>query len=162
MKIAWTALAILAALCLQSALGVLAPAHARAFDPFILVVVYCGLTGGESHGMLAGMAAGWVQDIHFGGPVVGPSALTKLVVGFGVGLAASRFLISGTAPRLLTLFVAGIADAWLLERLAAVFDLPLGSMGLLAQLSRAAVNAVAGVVAFELVELRPKGRLARP
>ena len=59
--------------------------QARVFDPFLLVVVYCGLTGGEVHGMLAGAAAGWVQDVHFGGRILGLSGLSKLLVGFGVG-----------------------------------------------------------------------------
>ena len=53
------------------------PAEARFLDPFLLVVVYCALVGGETHGMLAGAAAGWVQDVHFGGSVLGLSALAE-------------------------------------------------------------------------------------
>ena len=154
MKVAWTAAALLVALLLQSVLGILTPEHGWIVDPFLLVVVYCGLVGGETHGMLAGVAAGWLQDIHFGGPVAGLSALTKLLVGFGVGLAGSRFLIVGTAPRLLTLFAAAAADAVLFERLALVFEIPVGALSALAFLGRAAANALVGAVLFEIVEMR--------
>lgn len=154
MKLAWTTAALLAALLLQSTLGVVAPDQGRIVDPFLLVVVYCGLMGGETHGMLAGVAAGWVQDIHFAGPVAGLSALTKLLVGFGVGVAGNRFLITGTPARILTLFAAALADAILFERLALVFEIPSGSLSALALLGRATANALAGAVVFELVEMR--------
>ena len=154
MRLAWTAAALLVALLLQSTIGVLAPDHGRIVDPFLLVVVYCGLVGGETHGMLAGVAAGWVHDIHFGGPVAGLSALTKLLVGFGVGLAGSRFLITGTALRILTLFVAVLADAILFERLALVFEIPVGDLSAAGLFTRAASNAVAGSIAFEAIDSR--------
>ena len=80
------------------------------------MVVYCGLTGGETHGMLAGAAAGWVQDVHFGGPVVGLSGLTKVLVGFGGRRWRPRASCSaGPAPRVLVLFAAALADALLFE-----------------------------------------------
>ncbi len=161
MKLAWTAAALLVALLLQSTLGVLAPDHGWIVDPFLLVVVYCGLVGGETHGMLAGVAAGWVQDIHFGGPVAGLSALTKLLVGFGVGVAGNRFLIAGTAPRILTLFAAAAADAILFERLALVFEIPAGSLSALGFLGRAVANALVGAVLFEIVEMRFRRREVR-
>jgi cell shape-determining protein MreD len=59
----WTLLAIGLAALAQSGLSLLWPAQARMFDPFLLVMVYCGLTYGETHGTLAGAAAGWIQDI---------------------------------------------------------------------------------------------------
>ncbi len=72
--------------------------------------------------MLAGAAAGWVQDVHFGGPCLGLSALAKLVVGFTVGLAAGHFLLAGPGPRALVLLVATLADALIFHWLASVFD----------------------------------------
>jgi rod shape-determining protein MreD len=161
MRLAWTVAALLGALLLQSTLGVMAPDHGWIVDPFLLVVVYCGLVGGETHGMLAGVAAGWVQDIHFGGPVAGLSALTKLLVGFGVGVAGSRFLIVGTAPRILTLFAAAAADAILFERLALVFEIPSDSLSPIGFLGRASANALLGAVLFEIIEMRFRRREAR-
>ena len=68
-----------AALLLQSALTQVAPAQARLFDPFLIVVVYFGLAFGESYGMFAGMLAGWIQDVFFGGTVAGLTALSKIL-----------------------------------------------------------------------------------
>src|SRR5258708_27965934 len=110
MRVFWTTLAILGALLVQSALTQLVPGQARVFDPFLLVVVYCALTEGETHGMLAGMAAGWVEDVHFGGTVLGFSALTKILVGFGVGMAGARLLLIGPAARALAPPSASQAD----------------------------------------------------
>jgi rod shape-determining protein MreD len=162
MRALWTVVALLAALLLQSGIGIVAPGHGQALDPFLLVVVYCGLTGGEAHGMLAGVGAGWVQDIHFGGSVAGLSALTKLIVGYGVGLAGSRFLIVGTAARLVAVFAATVADAVLFDRLALVFEVPTSPLSVVSLLSRAAVNAFVGAAVFEAVDFRLRRREARP
>jgi rod shape-determining protein MreD len=154
MRYVWTAAGLVGALLLQSALGVVAPGEARIIDPFLIVVVYCALSGGETHGMLAGAAAGWVQDIHFGGPIVGLSALSKLLVGFGVGVAGSRFMIVGTAPRSLTLLVAVVADALVFRQIAMVFEIPAGGLSPFGLLARSTVTALLGTLAFEAVEMR--------
>jgi rod shape-determining protein MreD len=154
LRVAWTAAAILAALLLQTALGIVLPATGRVLDLFLLVVVYCGLSRGETHGMLAGVAAGWVQDIHFGGSVVGLSALSKLIVGYGVGLAGNRFMIVGTAPRLLALVAATVADAVLFDRLALVFEVRASALSVTELLSRAAVDALVGAAVFGVVDFR--------
>jgi rod shape-determining protein MreD len=156
-----SALALLLALIAQTALGQLAPAQARLLDLFLIVVVYCGLVFGESHGMLVGAAAGWIQDSLAGGSVVGISGLSKVIVGFGVGFAGARFLVGGGAQRLLVVFVASLADALLVERLAGLFELPLGEIGYLDLLARGVVTAAVGAALYELVERRLL-REARP
>ena len=90
MRVVWVGLALVAALVLQSGLGLVAPEDGRIFDPFLLVVVFSGLALGEVGGALVGTGAGWIQDIHFGGSVLGLSGLTRLLVGFAVGAAGSR------------------------------------------------------------------------
>lgn len=154
MKVVWTAGAIVAALLLQSALGRLLPAEARMVDLFLLVLVYCALTGGETFGMLAGGAAGWVQDIHFGGAVHGLFGLTKVLVGFVVGLAASRFLLTGTGARTLVLLTTTVADALMFEWLAAVFDVKTLGLSPSGLFTRAAVNAVLGVALYTVLDRR--------
>jgi rod shape-determining protein MreD len=156
-----TAAALLGALLLQTVLSQLAPQHARAFDPFLLVVVYCGLAGGEVHGMLAGAAAGWIQDVQFGGPVAGLSALAKLVVGFGAGAAAGRFLLTGPGPRLALLLAASLVDVLLHHQLAALFELVRPPLQPYAVLLRAAANALLGTAAYELLDQRVR-REAQP
>src|SRR5207247_5876711 len=119
----WTLLAIALAALLQSGFSLLhLPRGSALFDPFLMVVVYCGLTYGETHGMLAGAVAGWVQDVLFGGQIAGLSGLTKLILGFVVGLAGARFLLVGAGPQVLVLFVTTVVDALLMQWLASVFS----------------------------------------
>lgn len=154
MKALLTAFALLMALVAATAFGQLIPGFGRIIDPFLLVVVYCGLRGGETHGMLTGLAAGWVQDAHFAGPVLGISPLTKVVVGFAVGLAGTRFLLVGVGARTMVLLAAAAADALLFQWLAAVFDVRVIELGPLGLLWRATVNAGLGVGLFELADRR--------
>lgn len=159
MKVLWTAVALLGALLVQTALTQIAPGHARILDPFLIVVVYCALTGGEMHGMLAGAAAGWVQDIHFGGSVLGLSGLTKILLGFAVGVASTRFHLIEAPARALVVFLATAADALIYVQLAAVFDVASYPVTPLGILFRAVVNAVLGVAAYEAIERRRRLRL---
>lgn len=155
----WTVAGLVAALLLQTALSLVLPGHARLFDPFLLLLVYCGLTGGASHAMLAGAAAGWLQDVHFGGPILGLSGLTKVLVGFGVGVGSSRFHLGEPGARLLVLVLATLADALIFARLAAVFDVTAYALSPLGLLGRAAVNAAAGLALFAWADhhvLRPE------
>jgi rod shape-determining protein MreD len=147
-KVFWTALALLIAFLLQSALTHIVPHQARMVDLFVLVVVYCGLVGGETHAMLAGAAGGWMQDVQFGGGVVGLSGLTKTMVGFGVGLAGSRFQLTEPMARVLVLFVATLVDALIFERLAAAFDVRLQTLSMAGLFTRSVLNAALGGVLF--------------
>jgi rod shape-determining protein MreD len=149
-----TALGIVLALIVNTAFAQLLPGLGRILDPFLLVVVYCALRGGETHGMLAGLFAGWVQDAHFAGPVLGLSPLSKVLVGFVVGLAGARFLLVGLGARTIVLLAAAGADALLFQWLAAVFDVRVLELGPLGLLWRATVNAALGVALFELLDRR--------
>jgi len=150
----WTGLAIVGAVLVETALGYLVPAPGRYLDPFLLVAVYCALAGNEVHGMLAGAAAGWVQDVLFGGRVLGLSALSKLLVGYAVGLGAGRFMIASTAARSLVVLLATVADALLVQWLASVFSVEAAGLSPVALASRATLNALAGGLLFALVDRR--------
>jgi rod shape-determining protein MreD len=150
----WTGLAILGAVLVETALAYLVAVPGRYLDPFLLVAVYCALAGGETHGMLAGAAAGWVQDVLFGGRVLGLSALAKLVVGFGVGLGGRRFLIASAGARALVVLLATVAEALLVQWLASVFSVEASGLSLLALVSRATLNALVGGLLFALVDRR--------
>jgi rod shape-determining protein MreD len=154
MRAFWMALAIVVALLLETMLSRLLPGQARVFDPFLIVFVYCALVGGETQGMLAGLASGWVQDVHFGGPVLGLSALGKLVVGFAVGTAAGHFLLVGPGARALVLLVTTAVDAVFFQWLASVFDIPVADLSAGGLVSRATVNAALGTALFELIDRR--------
>jgi len=153
-RVVWTGLALAGAVLVETALAHLVASPGRYLDPFLLVLVYCALARGETHGMLAGAAAGWVQDVMFGGRVLGLSALSKLLVGFVVGLAGGRFLIATTAARALVVLLAAFADALVVQWLASVFSVDLLPLPPLALLSRATLSALVGGVLFALVERR--------
>ena len=160
MKVLFTALALVVALLLETALSRLLPGGARVFDPFLVVMVYCALIGGETHGMLTGMVAGWVQDVQFGGPILGLSAFAKILVGYAAGVAAGRFLIVGPAARALVLLLATLADALVFQWLAAVFDLRVLDLSPFTLASRASMNAVVGAFLFEVLDRRVSRSLA--
>jgi rod shape-determining protein MreD len=160
-KVFWTAVALLVAFLVQSALTHLVPRQARMVDLFVLVLVYCGLVGGETHAMLAGAAGGWVQDVQFGGDVVGLSGLTKVLVGFGVGLSGTRFHLTEPGARVLVLFAATLVDALVFERLASAFDVRIETLSLGGLLTRATLNAALGGVIFFYMD-RHLARRKRP
>jgi cell shape-determining protein MreD len=105
------------------------------------------------------VAAGWVQDIHFGGSVLGLAGLTKILIGFAVGFASTRFHLIEAPARALVVFLATAADAVIYVQLAAVFDVASYTVTPLGILVRALVNAVVGVAAYEVVERRRRLRL---
>jgi rod shape-determining protein MreD len=157
-RVFWTGLAIGAAVLVETALAYLVPSPGRYLDPFLLVVVYCALSGNEAYGMLAGAVAGWVQDALFGGHVLGISGLSKLVVAFGVALAAGRFLIAGAPARALVVLLATVADALVVQWLASVFSVPATPLSPLALVSRATLNALVGGLLFAFVDRRLASR----
>lgn len=154
----WTGLAVAGAVLVETALGYLVDSPGRYLDPFLLVTAYCALVGGETHGMLAGAAAGWVQDVLFGGRVLGLSAASKLLVGFGVGLTGGRFMIASAGARALVVLLATVADALLVQWLASAFSLPAAGLSPVGLASRASLNALLGGVAFALVDRRLASR----
>jgi rod shape-determining protein MreD len=156
----WTALALAGAVLVETGLSHLVSSPGRFLDPFLLVVIYCALAFGETHGMLAGAAAGWLQDALFGGRVLGISALSKLLVGFAVGIAAGRFLIATTAARALVVLLAAVADALLVQWLASVFSLEALLLPPLALATRATLSALVGGLLFALVDRRLAGARA--
>lgn len=161
MKWPLTVAGLALALAAQTALSLMLPREARLFDPFLLVVVYCGLVFGETHGMLAGTAAGWIQDLQFGGAVTGLQALTKILIGFAVGATATRFLIAAATTRFLVLFAATLLDALVFERFALVFEVPASELSVAGLFARAALNAALGSALFQALDTRLK-QAARP
>ncbi len=142
------------ALTLQAGLSLTGPTLAHAFDPFLIVVVFFALRHGDTGGMLAGAAAGWIQDLHFGGPVLGLSALSKLVVGFCVGVVAARLLLTGRWGQLLLILGATLMDVLLFERLVAFFDVPAEPVSITLLLARATVTAAVGTGVLAFVDRR--------
>jgi rod shape-determining protein MreD len=159
-RVFWFGLALVGAALVQTALGYLVARPGRFLDPFLLVVVYVALVGGEVRGMLAGVGAGWVQDALFGGRVLGFSALSKLAVGYAAGVAGGRFLIATPGARALAVLLASVADGVLVPWLASVFAIEVTPVGPLAFLGRACANALVAGLLFTAVERRVERTLS--
>jgi len=160
-RIAWITAALVLAVVTQSAIGLVFPSRAWVLDPFLLVVVYCGLAWGETPALLVGAIAGWIQDIQFGGSVLGLSALSLLLIGFAVAASASRLLLVGPTARMLVLFTATLADALIFRWLGAIFDLSLEATHGFDLLLRAAANALLGAAILEVIERRTRREARR-
>jgi rod shape-determining protein MreD len=156
-RLFWTTVAVVGAVLVETSLGYLVSEPGRYLDPFLLVVVYCALMGGEGQGLLAGTTAGWAQDLLFGGPILGLSALSKLLVGFAVGAAGSHFLIGGASARALVLLLAATADALLVQWLGSVFAIGVSPMSPVTLASRATLTAVVGGLLYAMMDRRLQG-----
>jgi hypothetical protein len=161
MTLVWSGVSIVLALILQAGLSRFLPDQAPLIDPFLLITIFVSLTRGENNGMLVGVAAAWAEEIQFGGPVLGLLGLTRVVLAFFIGQAGRRFLISQAPAQFALIFTATIADAWMVGRLADLFEVPLITVSLPTLAMRAVVNAVLGAAAFRLIErrLRPEPQL---
>ena len=69
-------------------------------------------------------------------------------------LLVTLALLVSTAARALVILVATLVDALLVQWLASVFSLPAFGLSPLALVSRAALNALVGGLAFALVDRR--------
>jgi rod shape-determining protein MreD len=161
LKTAWLAAGLATALIAQSALSLWDPSLGRVVDPFLIVVVFCGLAWGETWGLLGGAAAGWIQDVHFGGTILGLTALSRLILGYTVGAAGSRLLLTSPGARLLVLFAATVADAWIFEGLASAFDVAQAPLSGVALTVRGASNALLGTMILAAVDRRARRELRR-
>jgi len=154
MRVLGVGLSLVGAVVFQSALGRLLPTHGRVFDPFLILVVFWALRRGEEHGMFVGLAAGWIQDALFGGPVAGIGALSKLLVGFVTGVAGSRLFIAGPGGRTLLLLAAAFGDVALHQWLESLFEVRSTSLSALGMLARTTLTAAVGAFVLEVAERR--------
>jgi len=102
--------AIALALALQTTLARFWDGGGAALDLVLVVVVYVALTSGPVTGMLAGSAAGIVQDALSIG-VIGTGGLAKSVVGLVVGAIGQQFLVTAALPRLVIFLGSSVAHA---------------------------------------------------
>jgi rod shape-determining protein MreD len=153
-KAAGIVLAIALSLALQTTLARLVVRGSMAVDLVLVVVVYVALTSGPVTGLLTGTVAGLLQDALSTG-VIGIGGLAKTIVGFLAGVIGSQFIVSQSVPRFVVFFGATVLHAVVFMGLYTVLDLRHFGTPYTAVATQAAVNAVVGVVAFQLVELLP-------
>ena len=154
MKFVQVLLGLALALALQTTMAEVAFRGTGTLDLVLIAVVYVALTSGPIVGLLSGSVAGLVQDSLSSG-VLGIGGLAKSVVGFVVGLAGVRFIVSAALPRLLVFFLATVLHATLFMGAYVLLDLRQFPSPYRAVLWQAVGNAVVGAVAFRVFELLP-------
>lgn len=162
MKAVGVILAIVVALALQTTLARYVIRGTVAVDLILVAVVYVALTSGPVTGLLSGTVAGLVQDAMSsgamgmgGGGVIGIGGLAKTIVGFLAGIIGTQFIVAASLPRFVVFFAATVLHALVFMGLYVVLDLRHFGTPYAAVAGQAAVNALVGVVAFQLVELLP-------
>jgi hypothetical protein len=169
-RAAGIALFVAIALALQTTLGRLLAPRAQLLDLVFVAVVYIALTRGPAPGLIAGAIAGLAQDslAATGGSVIAISAgvatarsvigvggLAKTVVGFLTGIIGSQFIVARPVPRGVVFFTATVAHAMIFLGLYAVLDPGYGWTPYGVIFSQAGVNALVGVLMFQVTESFP-------
>lgn len=146
--------AVAVALALQTTLARLLVGGSAAIDLVLVVVVYVALTTGPVSGLLAGTAAGLVQDVLSSG-VIGIGGLAKSTVGFLAGVVGQQFIVTAALPRLLMFVAATVLHAAVFMGMYQVLGLRTFSSPWAAVGSQALGNAVVGIVGFTIIEALP-------
>jgi|SRR5688572_24373694 hypothetical protein len=170
MRGASIALMIAIALALQTSLARFLTPGANLLDLVFVAVVYIALTGGAGAGLIAGAVAGLAQDalsatgtseIAVGSgmvttrSIIGIGGLAKTAVGFVAGIIGSQFIVTRPLPRALVFFTATVAHAIMFEGLYRVLDPRYVQTSNGVMFSQAGVNAVVGVLVFQIAEMLP-------
>ncbi len=155
MKSLRVALAIVAALFVQTTLSPLLGRAAIGVDLGLVVVVFTGLMMGPAAGLLTGSVTGLVQDAIASG-IVGLSGLSKTLVGFGAGVFGTMFIVTRPVPRFVVFFLASLADSAIFFGLDALFNVRVIAPAYVPIVGRALVNAAVGVSVFLVMEFWPR------
>ena len=159
MRVLGAVAALVLALVLQTTLAQMIVRGTAALDLVLVVVIYIAISWGANTGLLAGAAAGLAQDALSSG-ILGIGGLAKTVVGFVIGMAASQFIVVRPLPRFVVFFGATILHAVVFMGLYELLGLrhfgrPYGGVA-----SQGLVNALVGLIAFQVIEFVP-GALQR-
>jgi rod shape-determining protein MreD len=154
MKAAGVILAIAVAFALETTLS----RFIRGLPPvdlLLVVVVYLGLRSGPTTGLLTGALAGLVEDYGISNGVIGIGGLAKTVVGFLAGVIGTQFIVAQPFPRFVVFFAATVLSRTITIGLGVLLDLRAFGTPYAGVATEALVNAVIGVVAFQVAELLP-------
>ena len=154
MKAAGVVVAIALALALQTSLARFLVGGTAALDLVLVIVVYVALTSGPVTGMLAGSAAGIIQDALSSG-TIGIGGLAKAIVGFAAGVVGQQFIVTAAFPRFVMFIVATLVHSALFMGMYVLLGLKEFSSPWAAVFSQAIGNAVVGIVGFAIIESLP-------
>lgn len=142
------------ALVLQTTLARFLVRGSSGVDLVLVAVVYLGLTAGPTAGVIAGTIAGLAQD-SLGSGLIGVGGLAKTVVGFLAGIIGATFIVSQTIPRFVVFFGATLAQVGITLGLYFLLDPQPPIVGRYAILAQALINALLGIILFQVSEAIP-------
>jgi rod shape-determining protein MreD len=154
MKAAVVFVALALALLLQSTLGGISLTAGTKVNFILVAVIYCALSFGAMTGLLAGLAGGLAQDAIAGG-ILGVGGISKTLVGFLVGVLGAQFIVSQPLTRFVMFFGASLLHELCFQSLSAVVEARDLRFHYSAVFTHAAVNAMVGILAFQVVEKTP-------
>jgi hypothetical protein len=164
------ALYIALALAAQTTLTRYLPPGAHLVDLVFVVVVFISLTGGPVAGLMAGALAGLLQDslaatgvsliavsagVATARSIIGVGGLAKTFVGFVTGIIGSQFIVARPIPRAFVFFTASVAHAIIVVSVYSVLDPAYGIASYGTIFSQAGINALVGVLVFQISEALP-------
>ena len=154
MKAAGVMLAIVVAFALETTLSRFVRGI-PAVDLLLVVVVYLALNSGPVTGLLAGAVAGLVQDYGVSNGIIGIGGLAKTIVGFLAGVIGTQFIVAQPFPRFVVFFGATVLSRAVTIGLGVLLDQRVFGSPYADVATEAFVNAIVGVVVFQLAELVP-------
>jgi rod shape-determining protein MreD len=89
----------------------------------LIMVVLVALRRGPEFGCVAGFAAGLLQDVASGG-LIGAQALTKALIGFGIGAAGHRLCVTQPLVQVPGLILLSLAEGLVRFALLKLFHFP--------------------------------------
>lgn len=146
--------AIAAALVTQAAVSRFTVGGTVAVDLVLVAVTYLALIWGPLAGMLAGSAAGLLQDT-LGSGVIGIGGLAKTIVGYLAGVVAQQFILTAPAPRFVIFMGATIVHAVVFIGLYTLLGLRSFPSPLPSVVAQAVGNGAVGLGIFLVVERLP-------
>ncbi len=147
------ALALAAALLVQTAIVRLVASEGLPTDLVLLVVIFAALSRGRRTGLWTGTAGGLLQDMLSGG-LIGISGLAKSITGVLVATAGSRFIIQTIWQHLVLIVLAsGFHTVAVLGVHALVGTAPAATAAFV--LSRALAEAALGITALAVARVVP-------
>jgi rod shape-determining protein MreD len=155
MKTAAVIAALAVALVLQTTLAGVSLAGSSRVNLVLVAVIYVALAYGPVFGLLAGCAAGLVQDSIAGG-MIGIGGLSKTLVGFFVGVLGAQFIVTTPVPRFLMFFGASMFHEVCFQALYALVESRTMRFDVSHAVIQALVNGAVGISAFLLAERGPE------
>lgn len=146
--------ALVLSLLIQTTLAGMSYQAGTLVNVVLIAVVYAALAFGPVAGLLAGAAGGLVQDAIAGG-IVGLGGLSKTLVGFVVGVLGAQFIVSQPAARFVMFVGATVLHEVVFQSFFALADGQAIRFGWRTIFTQAAINAVIGIVAFQVIEGAP-------